>query len=85
MADLQDTNVASEEIYRPLLIVDYPVSNEMISQSSGQAAVNATESSFFSPSTLFINQVFWVKVTSRSAPRKQHAGRKYDKDEREQV
>lgn len=85
MADLQDTNAASEEIYRSLLIVDCPVSNEMISQSSGQTAVNATESSFSSPRTLFINQMFWVKATSRSAPRKQHVGRKYDKDGRKQV
>lgn len=32
MADLQDTNAATEEIYGPLLIVDCPVSDEMISQ-----------------------------------------------------
>lgn len=32
MADLQDTNAATEEIYGPLLIVEYPVSDEMISK-----------------------------------------------------
>lgn len=37
MADLQDTNAATEEIYGPLLIVDCPVTDEMISQSAGGA------------------------------------------------
>lgn len=37
MADLQDTNAATEEIYGPLLIVDCPVTDEMISQSTGGA------------------------------------------------
>lgn len=37
MADLQDTNAATEEIYGPLLIVDCPVTNKMISQSAGGA------------------------------------------------
>lgn len=32
MADLQDTNAATEEIYGPLLIVDCPVADEMIFQ-----------------------------------------------------
>lgn len=37
MADLQDTNAATEEIYGPLLIVECPVTDEMISQSTGGA------------------------------------------------
>lgn len=37
MADLQDTNAATEKIYWPLLIVDCPVTDEMISQSAGGA------------------------------------------------
>lgn len=37
MADLQDTNAATEKIYWPLLIVDCPVTDEMISQSTGGA------------------------------------------------
>lgn len=46
MADLQDTNAATEEIYGPLLIVECPVTDEMISQSSGQTtAASARESS----------------------------------------
>lgn len=85
MADLQDTNAATEEIYGPLLIVHCPVSNEMISQSSGRTAVSARESSFSCPSALFINQMFCVEATSKSAPRKQQAGCKYDKDGRKQV
>lgn len=85
MADLQDTNAATEEIYGPLLIVDCPVTDEMISQSSGRMAASTRESSFSCPSTLFINQMFWVEATSRSARRKQHAGRKHDKDWQKQV
>lgn len=41
MADLQDTNAATEEIYGPLLIVECPVTHEMISQSAGGAAASA--------------------------------------------
>lgn len=85
MADLQDTNAATEEIYGPLLIVDCPVTDEMISQSSGWTVASARESSFSCPSALFINQMFWVEATSRSAPRKQQACRKHDKDGRTQV
>lgn len=47
MADLQDTNAATEEIYGPLLFVDCPVNDEMISQSSGQTAVRAKGKLFF--------------------------------------
>lgn len=85
MADLQDTNAATEEIYGPLLIVDCQVSDEMISQSSGHTAASAWGSSFSCPSALFINQMFWVEATLRSAPRKQHTVRKYDKYGRKQV
>lgn len=85
MADLQDTNAATEEIYGPLLIVDCPVTDEMISQRPGRTAASARESSLSCPSALFINQMFWVEATSRSAPRKQHAGRKHDKDGGKQV
>lgn len=85
MADLQDTNAATEEIYGPLLIVDCPVTDEMISQSSGLTAASARESSLSCPSALLIYQMFWVEATLRSAPRKQHAGRKHDKDGRKQV
>lgn len=46
MADLQDTNAATEEIYGPLLIVDCPVTDEMISQSGGQTVATARQSSF---------------------------------------
>lgn len=46
MADLQDTNAATEEIYGPLLIVDCPVSDEMISQSSGLMAASDRKSPF---------------------------------------
>lgn len=80
MADLQDTNAATEEIYGPLLIVYCPVTEEMISQSSGRTAASARERSFSCPSALFINQMFWVEATPRSAPRKQQAGHKHDKD-----
>lgn len=45
MADLQDTNAATEKIYEPLLIVDCPVSNEMISQSSRRMAASTRKSS----------------------------------------
>lgn len=41
MADLQDTNAATEEIYEPLRIVDCPVTDEMISQSAGRTAASA--------------------------------------------
>lgn len=40
MADLQDTNAATEDIYGPPLVVDCPVTDEMISQSSGRTAVS---------------------------------------------
>ncbi len=80
MADLQDTNAATEEIYGPLLIVDCPVTDEMISQSSGRTAASTRQSSFSYSCALFINQMFRVEATSRSAPRKQQAGRKHDKD-----
>lgn len=40
MADLQDTNAATEEIYGPLLIVECPVTDEMISQSTGGAVAS---------------------------------------------
>lgn len=46
MADLQDTNAATEEIYGPLLIVEYPVSDEMISQSTGGAVASARRNSY---------------------------------------
>lgn len=45
MADLQDTNAATEEIYGPLLIVDCPVTDEMIFQSSGRTAACTREKS----------------------------------------
>lgn len=49
MADLQDTNAATEEIYGPLLIVDCPVTDEMISQSSGQTVASAKGKLFLLP------------------------------------
>lgn len=61
MADLQDTNAATEEIYGPLLIVDCPVTDEMISQSSGQTVASAKQSSFSRPSASFINQMLGLK------------------------
>ncbi len=85
MADLQDTNAATEEIYGPLLIVDCPVTDEMISQSSGRTAASTRQSSFSYSCALFINQMFRVEATSRSAPRKQQAGCKHDKDGGKQV
>lgn len=45
MADLQDTNAATEEIYGPLLIVECPVTDEMISQSTGGAVASAGRNS----------------------------------------
>lgn len=45
MADLQDTNAATEEIYGPLLIVECPVTHETISQSAGGAAASAGRNS----------------------------------------
>lgn len=81
MADLQDTNAATEEIYGPLLIVDCPVTDEMISQSSGRTAASSRQSSLsLVLAKPFINPMFWVEATSTSAPRKEHAGRKHDKD-----
>lgn len=44
MADLQDTNAATEKIYESLHIEDRPVSNEMISQSTGRIAASTMES-----------------------------------------
>lgn len=70
-ADLQDTNAATEEIYGPLLIVDCPVTDEMISQSSGRTAASAKQGSLSCPSVPFINPMFWVEATSTSAPRKE--------------
>lgn len=82
MADLQDTNAATEEIYGPLLIVDCPVTDEMISQKlDGRQPVRGKALSLCLRAS-FINQMFWVEATSRSAPRKEPAGRKHDKDER---
>lgn len=66
MADLQDTNAATEEIYGPLLIVDCPVTDEMISQSGGQTVATARQSSFSCCSISFINQKIWVEATSRT-------------------
>lgn len=43
MADLQDTNAATEEIYGPLLIVDCPVTDEMISQNAGGAVAEPSQ------------------------------------------
>lgn len=46
MADLQDTNAATEEIYGPLLVVERPVADEMISQSTGGAVASARRTSY---------------------------------------
>lgn len=54
MADLQDTNAATEEIYEPLLIVDCPVSDEMISQSPGQELAGGKALSLVPVHYLFI-------------------------------
>lgn len=48
MADLQDTNAATEEIYGPLLIVECPVTDEMISQSTGGAVSSVRRNSYTS-------------------------------------
>lgn len=48
MADLQDTNAATEEIYGPLLIVECPVTDEMISQSTGGAVSSVRRNSYAS-------------------------------------
>lgn len=87
MADLQDTNAATEEIYGPLLVAGCPVADEMISQRSVQTAASARKSSLSlsCAGALFINQMFQVEATSRCVPRKQQAGCKYDKDGRKQV
>lgn len=45
MADLQDTNAATEEIYGPLLIVECSVTDEMISQRTGGAVATARQNS----------------------------------------
>lgn len=46
MADLQDTNAATEEIYEPLLIVECPVTDEMISETTGAAVASAKKNSY---------------------------------------
>lgn len=46
MADLQDTNAATEKIYGPLLILECPVTDEMISQSTGGAVASERQNSY---------------------------------------
>jgi len=77
MADLQDTNAATEKIYGPLHIEDRPVSNEMISQSTGPVAASTGESPFSCSIALLINHLFWVEASLSTATRKLFAGRKY--------
>lgn len=80
MADLQDTNAATEKIYEPLLIVDCPVSNEMISQSSRRMAASTRKSSLSRPGALLINQISLVEASSKTAPGKRNVDCEYDKN-----
>lgn len=48
MADLHDTNAATEEIYGPVFDGRCPVADEMIPQSSEQTAARAREKSHLS-------------------------------------
>lgn len=85
MADLQDTNAATEKINEPLLIVDCPVSNEMISQSSRRMAASTRKSSLSRPSALFINQISLVEASSKTAPGKRNVDWVRQKREDEKV
>lgn len=84
MADLQDTNAATEEIYGSLLIVDCPVTRRDDFSKPPPTAGGQCEAKLFSPVPphhLLIMFLDWSHF-EEVRPGKRNAGRKHEKDER---
>lgn len=84
MADLQDTNAATEEIYGSLLIVDCPATRRDDFSKPPPTAGGRCEAKLFSPVPphhLLIMFLDWSHF-EEVRPGKRNAGRKHEKDER---
>lgn len=84
MADLQDTNAATEEIYGPLLIVDCPVTQRDDFSKPPSTDGGWCEAKLFClvpPHHLFIRFLDWSHF-EEERPGKTNAGRKHEKEER---